>query len=132
MSVTTSPVLSYSQNKQARNKLDLLKVSTLVPGNWKRTTHVGKLAANPVTLTERPVCFTKRTISALERKWRIILAFPTYAERSLSSAISKTVTKLVRHFDQDERQTDAAVHWDSIGPVLLNAFADMGASEFSE
>ena len=95
-------------------------------------THVGKLAANPVTLTERPVCFPKRTISALERKWRIILAFPTYAGRSLSSAISKTVAKLVRHFDQDERQTDAAVHWDSIRPVLLKAFADMGASEFSE
>ena len=44
----------------------------------------------------------------------------------------KMVTKLVRHFDQDERQTDAAVHWDSIRPVLLKAFADMGASEFSE
>ena len=42
------------------------------------------------------------------------------------------VTKLVRHFDQDERQTDAVVHWDSIRPVLLRAFADKGAHEFSK
>ena len=41
------------------------------------------------------------------------------------------VTKLVRHFDQDERQTDAVVHWDSIRPVLLRALADKGAHEFS-
>ena len=40
--------------------------------------------------------------------------------------------KLVRHFDQDDRQTDAAVHWESIRPVLLKAFADKGAHEFSE
>ena len=42
------------------------------------------------------------------------------------------LTKLERHFDQDERQTDAAVHWDSIRPVLKKALADKGAHEFSE
>ena len=42
------------------------------------------------------------------------------------------VTKRERHFDQDERQTDAAVHWDSMRPVLLKALADKGAHEFSE
>ena len=42
------------------------------------------------------------------------------------------VTKLVRHFNQDVRQTDASVHWDSIRPVLLKVFADKGASEISE
>ena len=33
---------------------------------------------------------------------------------------------MVRHFDQDERQTDAAVYWDSIRPVLVKAFAEKG------
>ena len=42
------------------------------------------------------------------------------------------VTKLLRHFDHDERQTDAAVHWDSMRPVLLRALADKGAHVFSE
>ena len=37
-----------------------------------------------------------------------------------------------RHFDQDERQNDAAAHWDSIVPVLLKAFADKGAHELSQ
>ena len=31
---------------------------------------VRRLASNPVTLTAGPVCFTKGTIPALERKWR--------------------------------------------------------------
>ena len=62
-------------------------------------TRVGKPAANPGTLTERPVCFTKGTIPALERKWRIFLACPTYAGRTLSTGILKMVKKkLVRHF----------------------------------
>ena len=39
--------------------------------------------------------------------------------------------KLVRHFDQDDRQTDAAV-WDSIRPVLLKAITDKGAHELSQ
>ena len=97
-----------------------------------KPTRVGKPEANPITLTERPVYFTKRTIPALERKRRIIPSGPTHARKYLSSAISKMVTKLVRHFDQDERQTDAAVHWDSIRPVLLKTLADKGAQEFSE
>ena len=57
---------------------------------------------------------------------------PTYAAGTLSTAISKMVTKLARHFDHGERQTDATVHWDSTRPVLLRAFADKGAHEFSE
>ena len=52
-------------------------------------THVRRLTANPVTLTARPVCFTKGTIPALERKWKIIPSCPTYAGRTLSTAISK-------------------------------------------
>ena len=33
---------------------------------------------------------------------------------------------------QDERQLDAALHWDTIGPVLLKAFAKTWAQDFSE
>ena len=42
------------------------------------------------------------------------------------------VTRVVRHYDQDERQSDAALHWDTIRPVLLKAFAKHGARDFSE
>ena len=39
---------------------------------------------------------------------------------------------MVRHCDQDERQSDAALHWDTIRPVLLKAFAKLGAQNFSQ
>ena len=42
------------------------------------------------------------------------------------------VTRMVRHYDQDERQPDAALHWDTIRQVLLKAFAEHGARDFSE
>ena len=91
-----------------------------------------KLETDPANHMERPVCFTTRTIPALERNWKIILNYPSYSERSLSSSISKMVSKLIRHFDQEERQTDGAVHWDTIKPVLEKGFRSHGAESFSE
>ena len=38
--------------------------------------------------------------------------------------------KLLRHFDQDERETDAAVHGDTIRPELLRGFWENDAEEF--
>ena len=51
---------------------------------------------------------------------------------SLPTAISKMVTRLVRDNDQEERQSDAAVHGDTMRPKLLRVFADRGARDFSE
>ena len=42
------------------------------------------------------------------------------------------VTRMVRHYDQDERQLDAALHGDTMRPVLLKAVAKHGARNFSE
>ena len=66
------------------------------------------------------------------RDYLKIPAKSSYKGGSLSTAISKLVTKLVRHHEQEERQSDAAVHWDTIRPKLLRAFADRGAQDFSE
>ena len=38
-------------------------------------------------------------------------------------AISKMVTKMVRHHKQDEQQSDAALHWDTMRPVLLSTIS---------
>ena len=40
----------------------------------------------------------------------------------MESSISKLVMKLVRNHDQEERETDGAVHWKSMGPKLRYAF----------
>ena len=39
----------------------------------------------------------------------------------MSIQVSKMVTRMVRHYDEDERQSDASMHWDTIRPVLLKA-----------
>ena len=38
----------------------------------------------------------------------------------------------MRHYDQDARQRDAALHWDAMELVLLKAFAKQGARDFSD
>ena len=75
-------------------------------------------------------CFTQRTIPTTERKWKVIPANPSYGG-ALSKAVSKMVTRVVRHNDQDERQSEAALHWDTIRPVSLKAFANHGTRYFS-
>ena len=47
-------------------------------------------------------------------------------------SISKTVTTMLRHFDQEERQTDGSRHWDSIKLVLERKFAREGARDSSD
>ena len=49
---------------------------------------------------------------------------------SLSAEISKLVMRLVRHYDQDERETDGAVHWNSMVPKLRKAFQKSGGRKF--
>ena len=43
----------------------------------------------------------------------------SFSKETSQAEISKLVTRLVRHYDQDERETDGAVHWNSMGPKLL-------------
>ena len=49
---------------------------------------------------------------------------------ALQDEISKLVMRLVRHYDQEERETDGAVHWNSIGPKLRKAFQKAGRAHF--
>ena len=50
----------------------------------------------------------------------------------MAIAVSKMVTTVVRHYDQDERHSYGSMHWDTIMSVLLKAFAKHGARQFSE
>ena len=52
-------------------------------------------------------------------------------KKSLSTPISKLVMRLVHHQHQDERETDGAVHWNTMNPKLMRAFGDRGAREIS-
>ena len=95
--------LAWRSGRQAQGNLlrPLLQVIA-APENWTRT-----LSAF------LSVQCTRRTIPTKEGKLKILPAYSSYKGGSLSTAISKMVTRLVRHHDQEERQSDAAVHWDT-------------------
>ena len=44
----------------------------------------------------------------------------------LAIFISKTVTTMLRHYDQDERESDGSRHWEGIKSVFLRKFARDG------
>ena len=133
-----SPARNHSLNMQTQKKANLAwRSRTLArgillrrllqviraPGNWMRT-----LSA---VLPAQCTCSQKEPFPTTERKWQITPANSSYGG-SLSTAISKMVTRLVRHYDHVERQSDGAAHWGTIGPKLVKAFAKQGTRDFSE
>ena len=96
-------------------------------------TSIKETGADTLSVSPSQASFsTKRTILSTKRKWTIIPANWSFGG-ALPTAISKMVARLVRHYDQDERQLDAALHWDTIRSVLLKAFAsEHGAQDFPE
>ena len=74
------------------------------------------LTLSAIRLKEHP--YTQRATPANERKWKVIHAHSPDGGY-LAVAVSKMVTKMPRHYDQDERQPGGSRHWDRIRPVLL-------------
>ena len=100
-------------------------------GPWyKSNWHQGNFLRTP-SAPSQASSYTQRTILATKRKWTIIFANFLFA-RAQSIAASKMVTRLVRHYDQDERQSDASIRWDNMRTVLLKAFEKHGARNFSD
>ena len=75
---------------------------------------------------------TQRTIPTIERKWKVFFLPTPRMEELCQQRSPKWLQKKVRHYDQDGRQSDAALHWDTIRRVLLKAFAKHGARDFSD
>ena len=66
--------------------------------------------------------YSKEVILIEERKWNGISAYRHFKRNTFQAENAKLVMRLVRRFDQDERETDGAVGWNSVGPKLLEAF----------
>ena len=65
------------------------------------------------------------------RKWKLIRAHSRHGG-DLAVSVSKMVTTMLRHYDQEERQPDGSRHWDSIKPLLMKACAHQGARDFDD
>ena len=75
--------------------------------------------------------YTKRTIPTNVKKWKVVPAHSRDGG-SLAIAVSEMVTRMMRHYDQDEREPDGSTHWDTIRSTLLKAFAKHGTQQFSD
>ena len=94
-------------------------------------TSIKETCADTLRISPAKRLCTQRTIPTTKRKWTVVPANSSYGG-TLSIAVSKMVTRMVRHYDQDERQSDASLHRDAMRPVLLKAFAKHGARDFSD
>ena len=84
--------------------------------------------AGPLSLTPRKASlFTKRTIPTCEKKWKVI-----HAHSPDGGHLAVSVSNMLRHFDQEGRQTDGSRRWDSTKPVLMRASAHEKAQDFSD
>ena len=65
---------------------------------------------------------TFKSSAMKDRVWTTIRGFPQSEKHSIETRISKEVTRMVRHRDQDEREEDGGAHWDTILPTLKKKF----------
>ena len=73
-----------------------------------------------------PVYYSKEVIPVGEWKSNDIPAFESFKGHTYEAEVSKLVMRLARHHDQDERETDGAVHWNSMVPKLRKASQKAG------
>ena len=84
-----------------------------------------------VLFQTRASIHTRKVIARNETKWITIHANPKRGS-DLAIFVSKTVTTMWRHYDQDERESDGSRHWEAIKSVFLRTFARNGARDFSD
>ena len=91
----------------------------------KSVDSIGETHANQVVERTKSVD-NEESIHIDDGKWK------NFNRNTLSAEISKFVVRLVRHYDQHERETDGAVHWNSKRSKLRDAFQTSGGPRFSD
>ena len=108
----------------------IAKESELCSAELERS-RIEEIHATPSKISTDPLYYSKEGILVGEGKWKDILACESFKGDSLSAEISKLVLRLVRRYDQDERETDGAVLWNSMVPKLRKAFQKSGGQKNS-
>ena len=80
---------------------------------------------------QRASLYTQRTVPTNEKKWKVIHAYSPDGGYS-ATAVSNIITQVLRHSDQEGRQTDGSRHWDTIRPILVKEFAQEEARDFDD
>ena len=74
--------------------------------------------ATQFEIQTNPVYYSEEVFPKEERKWNNILAYEHFRGHAFEAELTKLVMRLVRRYEQDERETDGAVHWNSMIPKL--------------
>ena len=120
----SDPVRNYSLNFRKQKEVNLAWQSRRL-ASWRL---VRTLSA---FFPAKRACSHKEPFLRLKGSGKSFLPIHRM-EQLCRRAVSKMVTRLVRHCDQDGRQLDAAIHWDATKSVLLKAFAKQGVRDFSD
>ena len=93
-----------------------------------RSQESGALNSIKETCASSPTNFVGDSLSKTtvlpgsERKLITVEANP-FPRSGLPSKVSKMMTKMVRHYDQDECEEDGSYHWETVKSLLLREFA---------
>ena len=105
----------------------------VAPASSKSSSGGSGGSSNPASIhLKAKSIFVKKEIPKEDRNWTIILGCPKCKRDSFEIRISKCVTEMVRHHDQNERETDGARHWDGVLSVLKGKFRYQLEKEFTD
>ena len=90
-------------------------------------------SSNPTSLhLKEKSIYVKKEIPKEDSIWTAVPGCQKCKRDSFETRISKSVTKIVRHHDQDEREADGAMHWDVKLPVLKGRFTNQLEKKFTD
>ena len=121
-------------NEINRHNSDTVNYSSSLRTKEENLNNVCFESSKPAVVHVNPKAksiYMKKGIPKEDRIW-IIPGCQKCKRDSFETRISKCVTKKVRHHDQDERETDGAMHWNVILPVLKGRFRNQMEKEFTD
>ena len=116
----SDPVRNYSLNFKDKKEESLAKnrpilaSRRLVQSMFQIILANKETCANTLSIPPTKRLFTQRTIPTNARKWKVVHAH-SLDVGDMAIAVSKIVTRMVRHYDQDERQSAGPMHLGQLG-----------------
>ena len=105
----------------------------VAPASSKSSSGGSGGSSNPTAIHPKAKStFGNKEMPKEDRIWTTIPGCPKCKRDSFETRISKCVTNMVRHHDQDERETDGAMHWFDILSVLKLRFKNQLETEFTD
>ena len=128
----------HSNNVKTKVELSSIHRETVAstmrvtPASSKSSSSGSGGSSNPMSIHPRTKSiYMKKEIPKEDRIWTTIPGCQKCQRDSFETRICKCVTNMLRHHDQDERETDGSMHWNVIPPALKGRFKNQLEKEFT-